>query len=40
MIMNGAVGYHVMAAIICLQTVMLTVLHSDEDGLEEGSDQK
>lgn len=36
MFMNGAVGYHVMAAIICLQTVILSILGRDE----EGSDQK
>lgn len=40
MVMNDAVGYHVMAGIICLLILMLGVLNSDDESEEKGSDQK
>lgn len=38
MLMNVAVGYHVMAGVICLLILMLSTLHMSNK--EEGSDQK
>lgn len=40
MVMNDAVGYHVMAGVICLLILMLGVLNSDDESAEKGSDQK
>lgn len=40
MVMNDAVGYHVMAGVICLLIVMLSTLSVRDEDVEEGSDQK